>query len=305
MNGYKGIDIDSTCGTIIGERFKKDEYSFVISRCVTNKKEIDTEFESSFKTCFVERIPFGAYATISADTEDKARRECEIILSCVMNKRLRCGVWVDAEWLFNNCSDTETATSIVFFEMEYLSSRTGNTVGLKLSQGQYDNILPHSKVYFPLWISRYGANDGRMNFAPIVSKSNVLNLWQYHSDKKLYGVRDGFSTRGLHTIRGDVSYIDYSIADDEIIRPNDSITLNKDTLWRGYVSPFFLNIRVWAGFEYKELTFSPLAKGTIVYVCDSILDTHGNEWLYVKHKDNYGFVLGEYITKEDEQILDT
>ena len=81
-----------------------------------------------------------------------------------------------------------------------------------------------------------------------------------------------------------------------ISETNDS-KINKNIKWNGKVSASKLNVRTYAGTENKTVSFSPLKKGTSVGVCDTVKDSKGSDWYYIKYKDKYGFVSSKYISK--------
>ena len=73
--------------------------------------------------------------------------------------------------------------------------------------------------------------------------------------------------------------------------------LNKTEKWSGTVTASSLNVRTWAGEENAPCSFSPLKNGTKVSVCDSIKDSDGDTWYYIKYNGKYGFVHSAYISK--------
>lgn len=73
---------------------------------------------------------------------------------------------------------------------------------------------------------------------------------------------------------------------------------NKSTKWTGTVTASELNVRVWAGTENAQCSFSPLKKGAKVDVCDSIKASDGSTWYYIKYNGKYGFVHSDYVSKE-------
>ena len=72
---------------------------------------------------------------------------------------------------------------------------------------------------------------------------------------------------------------------------------NKSTKWTGTVTASELNVRVWAGTENAQCSFSPLKKGAKVDVCDSIKASDGSTWYYIKYNGKYGFVHSDYVSK--------
>lgn len=66
----------------------------------------------------------------------------------------------------------------------------------------------------------------------------------------------------------------------------------------GTVTADDLNVRAWAGTEHPTTSFSPLAKGTKVTVCDTIQAADGSDWHYIKYNGKFGFVSAKYITTQ-------
>lgn len=56
-----------------------------------------------------------------------------------------------------------------------------------------------------------------------------------------------------------------------------------------------LNVRKFAGKEYALCTFSPLAKGTEVGICDELHAKNGDLWYYILVNGKHGFVNATYI----------
>lgn len=81
--------------------------------------------------------------------------------------------------------------------------------------------------------------------------------------------------------------------------------LNENTKWIGIVNADKLNVRTWAGSENPTCSFSPLNKGTKVYVCDSVKDYNGNIWYYIKYNNKYGFVSSAYVKEENISSVKT
>ena len=63
-------------------------------------------------------------------------------------------------------------------------------------------------------------------------------------------------------------------------------------------------VRMWAGKNHVECSFSPLPKDTIVSVCDAILSAAGNTWYYIKTSDNhYGFVYADSLSSVSDHAI--
>lgn len=105
---------------------------------------------------------------------------------------------------------------------------------------------------------------------------------------------------------------DYSIVatvnkpvEEKPAAPSPTSTIfSKETQWAGTVTAFSLNVRTWPGIENPTCSFSPLAKGVEVDVCDSAKASDGDTWYYIRHNDKYGFVHSDYIERETELKTD-
>lgn len=71
---------------------------------------------------------------------------------------------------------------------------------------------------------------------------------------------------------------------------------SRTAVFSATVTASALNVRTWAGAQNTKCSFSPLAKGAVVQVCDSILATDGSTWYYIKSGNKYGFVHSGYIS---------
>ena len=78
---------------------------------------------------------------------------------------------------------------------------------------------------------------------------------------------------------------------------DSSASLSEVSKWKGKVNKASAPVRIWAGSDYKEVSFSPLKKNTEVEVCDTIQDNKKRDWYYIKFGDKFGFIYGSYITK--------
>lgn len=89
---------------------------------------------------------------------------------------------------------------------------------------------------------------------------------------------------------------DYRILEKEE-NGSESSSLNKTPKWKGYVTASVLNVRRWAGTEYPKLQSCPvLPQNAEVEVCDTIKDSGGADWHYIRTPLGiYGFVSAQYI----------
>ena len=78
-----------------------------------------------------------------------------------------------------------------------------------------------------------------------------------------------------------------------------STKVSKIVQWKGKVTADTLNVRSWAGTEHDKIKSYPtLKKDTVVEVCDSVKDSKGAKWYYIRIDGKiYGFVHSAYISR--------
>lgn len=80
---------------------------------------------------------------------------------------------------------------------------------------------------------------------------------------------------------------------------SSSGSLNKTEKWKGKTTTE-LKVRTWAGKENGVCSFSPLASGEEISVCDETTAKDGSKWYYIKNKaGKYGFASAEFIVPVD------
>lgn len=91
------------------------------------------------------------------------------------------------------------------------------------------------------------------------------------------------------------------ISDNDVkpVEPSKPTAINKTPRWVGEVTADALNVRIWAGTEYPNIKSWPILKKTnLVDVCDTIDDSKGNPWYYIRIAGKYyGFVSAKYIKR--------
>ena len=76
---------------------------------------------------------------------------------------------------------------------------------------------------------------------------------------------------------------------------NDMPTLNETVKKNGVVTAKSLNVRTWAGTDNPTVSFSPIKDGAIVGICDTLKDSNGRNWYYIKYQEKHGFVCADYV----------
>lgn len=82
-----------------------------------------------------------------------------------------------------------------------------------------------------------------------------------------------------------------------------SVAINKSPKFKGIVTAESLSVRTWAGTEHAHIKSKPyIKKGTRVEICDTIKDSKGDPWYYIRIKRFargyvHGFVSAKHIKK--------
>lgn len=94
--------------------------------------------------------------------------------------------------------------------------------------------------------------------------------------------------------------LDWSLVSTaENSKPTNSTTnqLNDTEKWKGYVTDS-AKVRKWAGTNYDECSFSPLKKGDVVSVLDTVKASKGADWYYIRFNGKTGFVHSKYVSQK-------
>ena len=112
-------------------------------------------------------------------------------------------------------------------------------------------------------------------------------------------VRERYASSILAIIRPKYGTVSSISAPPQQNTNNQTGVLSNSIKWNGIVDTGddTLNVRTWAGTEYEICSFSPLADGAIVGVCDSARASDGSTWYFICYEGKYGFVHSDYIRK--------
>lgn len=129
------------------------------------------------------------------------------------------------------------------------------------------------------------------------NSGNEIRTQAWYLYSKGWTHRLRFTGKGLSMVSGSSSTSGSSTTGSS---SSGSGTLNKTVQWNGVVNTKSddLNVRKHASVEADECSFSPLPKGTVIGVCDSVTGTDGDTWYYIKYNGKYGYVHGDYVKKQ-------
>ena len=293
MAKQKGIDISYWQGNVDFSKVKKDGIQFAILR-EGYRKTIDENFIDYVTGCKNNGIPVvGVYHFLYSLTEADALAEAK---SCVANVK-KAGLGKDV---------------IIFADFEYDTVTKAKAKGVTLGKAQ---CIAHTKTFCE-YVESQGYKAGiytnidyykNMYSQDLISKY-VFWLAHYTSGNPAYTCDfQQYSSSGkVNGISGnvDMDYYFGSIAPTTTTKKTTTTTkkassgaINKTSQWKGVVTASALNVRTWAGTENGKCSFSPLYKGIVIDVCDTVKDKEGTNWYYIKYNNKYGFVSSLYVKK--------
>lgn len=182
----KGIDVSSYQGVIDWSKVAKAGIEFAILKVIRKDLQPDKQFENNYKDCLAAGLTVqGVYNYSYATTVTKAVSDAQRVLEVLAGRKVM--VWLDVE---DKCQEG-LASKLIDIIHAYAGIIKGAGLEFGVYTGQYfynTYIKPYGSIDYPLWIARYGANDGRINekYEPQI---NGMLGWQYTSK----GVVDGIS----------------------------------------------------------------------------------------------------------------
>lgn len=181
----KGIDVSSYQNTIDWTRVKEDGIDFAILKVIRKDLEPDKQFEANWAGCKAVGIPIhGVYNYSYATTVSKARTDAQKVLAILGNRKPR--VYLDVE----DACQKNLGSLLIDIINAYADVIRGAGLEFGVYTGQYfynTFIRPYGGVSYPLWIARYGENDGSLNEAYKPAISGMVG-WQYTSRAQVAGI---------------------------------------------------------------------------------------------------------------------
>ena len=181
----KGIDVSSYQGTIDWKKVKGDGVQFAILKVIRKDLEPDKQFENNWAGCTDASMPIhGVYNYSYATTVSKANSDSKKVLEILNGRKTR--VYLDVE---DAC-----LKNLGRLLIDIINAYADVIIGAGLEFGVYTGqsfyntyIRPYGGVEYPLWIARYGVNDGTYDEK---YKPNVPDIvgWQYTSKGKVAGI---------------------------------------------------------------------------------------------------------------------
>lgn len=180
-----GIDVSSYQGTIDWGKVKQSGIDFAILKVIRKDLSADKQFENNWKNCEANGMTIqGVYNYSYATTVAKARSDANRVLAILGNRKPM--VWMDVEdVVMKNLGKNLIAIINAYGKV---ITDAGLQFGVYTGESFYNTyIAKHGGVSYPLWIARYGKNNGKcdLNYQPQVQ--NMIG-WQYTSVGSVKGI---------------------------------------------------------------------------------------------------------------------
>lgn len=180
-----GIDVSSYQGTINWWAVKQNGIDFAILKVIRKDLNPDKKFEENWKNCEAYGMKVqGVYNYSYATTVAKARSDAKRVLAILGNRKPM--VWMDVEdAVMKNLG--KNLISIINAYGKVITD-AGLQFGVYTGESFYKTyIKPYGGVNYPMWIARYGKNNGKCNVKYQPQVPNMIG-WQYTSQGRVDGI---------------------------------------------------------------------------------------------------------------------
>lgn len=180
-----GIDVSSYQGKVDWKKVKADGIAFAVLKIIKKDLQPDIQFENNWNGCKAAGVDInGVYNYSYATTVEKAKTDARKVLSTLNGRKAT--VWLDVE---DNCQKNlgKLLIDIINAYADVIKS-AGLEFGVYTGQSFYNSyIKPYGGVAYPLWIARYGKNNGKMEekYRPQI---DGMIAWQYTSKSSVKGI---------------------------------------------------------------------------------------------------------------------
>lgn len=185
MKKRKGTDVSGYQKVINWKKAASDGIEFAILKIIRKDLNPDVRFEANWQGCaeagvFVQGVYNYTYATTVQKAESDAKRVLEILSG------RRTMVWMDVE---DRCMEG-LGRKLIDIISAYAEVIIGAGLKFGVYTGQYfynTYIKPYGGLLYPLWIARYGRNDGTANERYTPQIEGMIG-WQYTSRGIVSGI---------------------------------------------------------------------------------------------------------------------
>lgn len=180
-----GIDVSSYQGTINWWAVKQNGIDFAILKVIRKDLNPDKKFEENWKNCEAYGMKVqGVYNYSYATTVAKARSDAKRVIA-ILGKR-KPMVWIDVE----DSVMKNLGKNLIPIINAYgkVITDAGLPFGVYTGESFYKTyIKPYGGVNYPMWIARYGKNNGKCDLKYQPQVPNMVG-WQYTSKGRVGGI---------------------------------------------------------------------------------------------------------------------
>ncbi len=180
-----GIDVSAYQGTINWWAVKQNGIDFAILKVIRKDLNPDKKFEENWRKCDAYDLEVqGVYNYSYATTAAKARSDAKRVIA-ILGKR-KPMVWMDVEDdVMKNLG--KNLISIINAYGKVITD-AGLQFGVYTGESFYKTyIKPYGGVNYPMWIARYGKNNGKCDVKYQPQVPNMVG-WQYTSKGRVGGI---------------------------------------------------------------------------------------------------------------------
>jgi GH25 family lysozyme M1 (1,4-beta-N-acetylmuramidase) len=185
---YKVIDVSSYQGKIDWKKVKESGIEGAIIRCgfgIDSISQDDPYFENNVQGCIENNIPFGAYLYSYADSVEKAKSEARHTIRLVSKYKSKLDLPIFYYLEQENLGQYAVENGKAFID---LMENYGYNVGIYANQNMIDEYIKNNFNDYPLWIARYGINDGEKHEEPEIPHGVQEEMWQYTDNYQVDGI---------------------------------------------------------------------------------------------------------------------
>lgn len=181
----KVIDVSSYQGVVDWTKVKLSGVESAILKVIRKDLNPDKQFENNWSGCTEAGMPIhGVYNYSYATTVEKAKTDAKRVLEVLDGRKAR--VYLDVE---DQCQKGlgKLLINIINAYSDVITG-AGYEFGVYTGLSFYNSyIKPFGGLNCPLWIARYGKNDGKLNET---YKPNIKDMigWQYTSRATVKGI---------------------------------------------------------------------------------------------------------------------
>ena len=178
---YRGIDVSKWQGDIDFNKVKSN-IDFIITRIgygmYENQK--DPKFERNYSEAIRNNIPIGVYLYSYATNVDEAKREADLVVKWLNNRKLNLPVYYDVEDKSQQTLSKSTLTKMCETFCNRIE-KAGYWAGIYTNKYWFTSHLGYRYLEkkYTIWVAQYNSKN---------TYNGKYDMWQYTSKGKINGI---------------------------------------------------------------------------------------------------------------------